>query len=78
MRVKYLKTESRLYTEHLEIKRESPLTFSVPKDLPLLKTTPIQSLQTNFSISLKNQYAFILLHLKKLPQTKNVLTINIP
>ena len=50
----------------------------MPKELPLLKTTQHIGFQTNFAITLKNQYAFILLHLKKTLLTRNTLSIVIP
>jgi ABC-type transporter MlaC component len=54
------------------------LNYSLPKELPSLTNTQHQGFQTNFSITLKNQYAFILLHLKKTAQTKNTLKLAIP
>ena len=66
------------YKEHLELdKRDSLLNEPFPEPMapPLHKAL---DLATNQGIKLTSQYAFLLLHLKKVAQSKNVLGVNIP
>lgn len=78
MRIKYLKTEGELYTDHLEHVRASPLSLSATKSLPKTQRANSLSLQTNFSIAVRSEYAFVLLHLRKVATSKNMLTLSIP
>lgn len=79
MKIRHLKTQKNLYIDHLTSERLS--TFDNFKQSSRHRSSaPIvcYNYPTNFSLTLKNPYLFVLLHLLKDPSSKNKLGINIP
>jgi hypothetical protein len=80
MKIRHLKTENSIYSDHLTSER--PSLFDRVRQSISNRSDLFGSSQTyfptNFSLVVKNPYLFVLIHLKKSLNSKNKLGINIP
>ena len=79
MNSKHKSQENKYYTDHLSLLKPMSLESYLKAPGSKIKDIPsCREYKTNYNITLKNPYAFIVLHLKKPTKSKNKLYINIP